>query len=217
MQSWGIQSQFAIRDTQLEPTKSGVLGLLCAALGFDRELYDVPSYPVCLKRLSQMKMGVRVDNQGMFRTDYHTAQGVQKSKDGKVDSADNTVLSHRQYLSDADFLVGLESDSMEQLSAVHHALRNPFWPLALGRKAFVPSSAIYLADGLLKDVSLCEALSQIGPFRCEPPKLPVRYAIENRQGSLRNDVPVGPFSQRLFGTRRVEIKSVEWGEKLHVS
>jgi len=32
MQSWGLSSRFTIRDTSLEPSKSGVLGLLCAAL-----------------------------------------------------------------------------------------------------------------------------------------------------------------------------------------
>ena len=36
MQSWGTTSRFDERDTQLEPSKSGVLGLLCAALGRNR-------------------------------------------------------------------------------------------------------------------------------------------------------------------------------------
>ena len=33
MQSWGSQSRFSHRDTEREPTKSGVVGLLSAALG----------------------------------------------------------------------------------------------------------------------------------------------------------------------------------------
>ena len=37
MQSWGTTSRFDERDTQLEPSKSGVLGLICAALGRDRK------------------------------------------------------------------------------------------------------------------------------------------------------------------------------------
>ena len=32
MQAWGTQSRFTVRDTGLEPSKSGVIGLLCAAL-----------------------------------------------------------------------------------------------------------------------------------------------------------------------------------------
>jgi CRISPR system Cascade subunit CasD len=37
IQSWGTQSRFLARDTGLEPSKSGVIGLICAALGKPRE------------------------------------------------------------------------------------------------------------------------------------------------------------------------------------
>ena len=33
MQSWGMQRRFSIRDTGTEPSKSGVIGLACAAFG----------------------------------------------------------------------------------------------------------------------------------------------------------------------------------------
>ena len=36
MQSWGTRSRFQERDTEREPSKSGIIGLLCAALGRDR-------------------------------------------------------------------------------------------------------------------------------------------------------------------------------------
>ena len=36
MQSWGVQSHFPERDSGREPSKSGVIGLLCAALGRPR-------------------------------------------------------------------------------------------------------------------------------------------------------------------------------------
>ena len=54
MQSWGVQSRFSVRDTGLEPSKSGVIGLICAALGRAR------SEPVA--DLAAFKMGVRVEN-----------------------------------------------------------------------------------------------------------------------------------------------------------
>ena len=37
MQSWGTQSRFTVRDTGREPSKSGVVGLLCAAVGVPRD------------------------------------------------------------------------------------------------------------------------------------------------------------------------------------
>ena len=68
--------------------------------------------------------------------DYHTAQNVRRADPTK--GTQDTVLSERFYLADADFLVGLEGDRafLERLDT---ALRRPVWPLFLGRKAFVPS------------------------------------------------------------------------------
>lgn len=68
MQSWGTTSRFDERDTQLEPSKSGVLGLVCAALGRDRH------EPV--DDLAVLRMGVRVDQEGVPMRDYQTATGV---------------------------------------------------------------------------------------------------------------------------------------------
>lgn len=67
MQSWGTQSRYTTRDTGLEPTKSGVVGLLCAALGRPRTAD--PS------DLAALRMGVRVDRPGSMRSDYHTVGG----------------------------------------------------------------------------------------------------------------------------------------------
>ena len=37
LQSWGADSKFEVRKTDREPTKSGVIGLLAAALGLRRD------------------------------------------------------------------------------------------------------------------------------------------------------------------------------------
>ena len=39
LQSWGADSKFETRKTNREPTKSGVIGLLAAALGLRRSLF----------------------------------------------------------------------------------------------------------------------------------------------------------------------------------
>ena len=36
LQAWGSNSKFIIRNTEREPTKSGVVGMLAAALGIQR-------------------------------------------------------------------------------------------------------------------------------------------------------------------------------------
>ena len=70
MQSWGTQSRFTVRDTGLEPSKSGVLGLICAAVGIDREDDNG------LQSLTSLRMGVRVDREGILRVDFHTAVDI---------------------------------------------------------------------------------------------------------------------------------------------
>jgi len=126
MQSWGTASRFDERDTQLEPSKSGVIGLVCAALGRDRR------EPI--DDLAALRMGVRVDREGALMSDYHTAMNI-VSADAK--RKDRASLGRRYYLSDAVFLVGLEGEHT-LLERCYGALRNPVWPLALGRKSFVP-------------------------------------------------------------------------------
>jgi len=197
MQSWGTTSRFDERDTQLEPSKSGVLGLVCAALGRDR------AEPV--DDLAALRMGVRVDREGAPMCDYQTATSVVASITGKS-GPEHTVVSPRFYLADAVFLVGLEGDDTALLARIHAALRAPVWPLALGRKSFVPSSPIHLPDGLV-DLPLEEALqSYQAPDMPRPPG-PLRLVLETREpgheGAVRLDQPTAPFSQRRFGPRFV--------------
>jgi len=202
MQSWGTASRFDERDTQLEPSKSAVIGLVCAALGRDRR------EPI--DDLAALRMGVRVDREGALMSDYHTAVNI-VSADAK--RKDRASVGRRYYLSDAVFLVGLEGEHT-LLEQCYGALRNPVWPLALGRKSFVPSMPIYLPDGLVSQ-PLYEALSQ-WPSLLEESflaevirnsrlgKEPRRLLLEDeRSGSMRLDQPIGSFSDRRFGPRFV--------------
>ncbi|MGV6476109.1 type I-E CRISPR-associated protein Cas5/CasD [Azotobacter vinelandii] len=194
MQSWGTTSRFDERDTQLEPSKSGVLGLVCAALGRDRR--------EPLEDLAALRMGVRVDREGVPLRDYQTATGVLIAS-GKADPR-RTVVSPRFYLSDAVFLVGLESADSALLERIQGALRRPVWPLALGRKSFVPGMPVFLADGLLH-ADLLSALSGYPPLVPWAPGGSVRLALEDlREGAVRLDQPVGPFAERRFGPRFVK-------------
>jgi CRISPR system Cascade subunit CasD len=193
MQSWGVQSRFSVRDTGLEPSKSGVVGLLCAALGRPRTA-DV-------SELAGMSMAVRVDVEGVLRYDYHTAQNVLKAGGGIKD----TEPSRRYYLSGASFLVALTSDDLALLQQLHDALHNPVWPLFLGRKAFVPSTPVWLDDGLQSGTSARALLEAYPWLGSEVDKLPdrVRLVTEDPQGAeVRPDWPLS-LAERRFAPRRV--------------
>jgi CRISPR system Cascade subunit CasD len=210
MQSWGTRSRFTNRDTGLEPSKSGVVGLLCAALGWprDAETFDIAGSPYTLASFAgALKMAVRVDRQGRLMRDYHTAQDVPWADPTK--GAQDTMLSERFYLADSDFLVGLEGDCglLKQLDG---ALRRPVWPLFLGRKAFVP--ALPVSEGV-RDGELLPVMSGHGWRKRHPSDRPdddcyLRGVIEAREdgaGDPRPDVPLSFVSRdRRFGVRHVE-------------
>lgn len=201
MQSWGTTSRFDERDSQLEPSKSGVLGLVCAALGRDRaESVD---------DLARLKMGVRVDREGLLMRDYQTATGVMTAA-GKTDF-NRTVISPRYYLADAAFLVGLEGLERELLQAIHAALRAPVWPLALGRKSFPPSEPVWIERGL-REESLDKALHgwpRIAAPRHEQRDEPLRLVLEHAsEGAVRLDQPVAPFAERRFGPRYIATEAI---------
>jgi CRISPR system Cascade subunit CasD len=202
LQSWGTTSRFDERDSQLEPSKSGVLGLICAALGRDR------AEPV--EDLAALRMGVRVDREGLLMRDYQTATGV-VSAAGKVDLG-RTVVSPRYFLADAVFLVGLESDDRDLLVRIAAAVRAPVWPLALGRKSFPPTAPVWLPEGLL-DLELRAAL-QTWPCIAQPQRAnlggPLRLVMESEStGSIRLDQPVAPFAQRRFGPRYITTEMID--------
>ncbi len=190
MMSWGDHSRFTIRDTRREPTKSAVIGLLCAALGRPRwEPVD---------DLASLKMGVRVDREGVMLCDYHTVMDSIRSSGGKGD----TVLSDRYYMADADYLVGLEGDR-SLLETLDAALAYPCWQLYFGRKSFVPSCPVQI--GIVKS-DLGTALQQ-SPTRSKDSKLRGVLEVENSL-DVRRDVPLD-WQKRLFGSRCVKTEYLE--------
>ena len=208
MQSWGYRSRFDYRDTALEPTRSGVIGLICAAMGIARE--DEKE----ILRFEPIRMGVRVDEPTYWRTcfsravyqgprperDYHTAGGVHcEPREYGVIKADgkgiDTVVSYRDYLADASFTVGLQSEDLQILQDIADALQSPKWPLFLGRKAFplaVPplKPGDVPKEGCLEDYLLADDKKK-------------RVVLESPVGErTQHDWPLC-FSERRFKPRTV--------------
>jgi len=213
MQSWGITSRFDERDTGKEPSKSGVLGLLAAALGIDRNNWSD------LEPLTLLTMGVRHDRPGLPRDDYQTAACAASDTIIRADGSPSKdgVVSHRQYLADAAFLVGLEGTDPVLLEKAQGALRNPVWPLGLGRKSYVPSEPVWLPDGLRKE-SLHDALFAYPWLGCGDPPLQILCSWESTDGSgsFRMDQPLSSFAERRFGSRFVRSEWLSFpGEGSH--
>lgn len=201
LQSWGIQSNFSHRDTGREPSKSGIVGLLCAALGRPRS--------ESVADLNALKMGVRVDQPGTILRDYHTAgQGGYYKVGGGIEWS-LAIISERYYLADAKFLVGLEGDRA-LLTQLQAALKQPTWFLFFGRKAFVPAERVWLPDGIC-DAGLIEALKSY-PWlvKDSKPSESLRLIVEDGRSALvRNDQPTRlAFQSRRFLPRYLREKWV---------
>jgi len=199
LQSWGTQSHLTMRDTGLEPSKSGLVGLLCAALGR-------PRYAP-LDDLAGLNMGVRIDRPGTIQKDFQVVQNVLEA-DGK---GKKNIIGNRYFLANAAFLAGIEGDP-DLLQQIQNALQKPVWPLYLGRKAFIPAAPLFLKDGLRKGQNLIEALRDFGWLVHWPAdKAPqqVLLVLDDPRGSqLRNDVPLS-FAERTFTSRRVSTRLVD--------
>lgn len=216
MQSWGTTSRFDQRDTGKEPSKSGVIGMLAAALGIDRENWSG------LEPLTCLTMGVRHDRPGIPKRDYQTAGCA---ADDRVIRADGSyskdgVVSHRYYLADAVFLVGLEGNDRPLLERVYSTLKNPVWPLYLGRKSYVPSEPVRIENGL-QDAGLRKVLEQWPWLASQrtweelPEKLLISIDSGDGSGVLRMDQPLSSFAERRFGARFVNSEWIPFPEVPH--
>ncbi|PWI05756.1 type I-E CRISPR-associated protein Cas5/CasD [Streptomyces sp. NWU339] len=149
LQSWGTHSHFNERDTAAFPTRSGIIGLLAAALGRQR------GEP--LDDLARLSLTIRTDRPGLLLRDLHTVGGGLPAKatvttaEGKKRPGDTgTLLTHRTYLADAAFTLALTSQdddpNQELLTRCADALRAPQWPLYLGRRSCPPEGPLLLGQ-----------------------------------------------------------------------
>ena len=176
LQSWGSSSRFQWRETNREPTKSAMIGMLAAAEG--RRRNDSIDDLLCIK------FGVRLDQPGKFIRDFHTARTV----DGK-----QAFVSHRRYLSDAVFLVGIE-DEHDRLVGYQQALLHPMFPLFLGRRSCPPTQPLVL--GIRENQDLLTALQS------QPWLAADFYKNKHKQQQMVNleiviDVPYGTTGSYL--------------------
>jgi CRISPR system Cascade subunit CasD len=175
MQSWGYNSEYTYRNSGLFPTKSAVLGLCCAAKGLSRGSDEEREFLESVADCSMTAIALPHTRTAGEKTwsinvrrieDFHT---VEKTKTAAGKSNPNAVITYRQYLCDADFIVLLEVDA-----AVANDLRNklsdPDWGVWLGRKACIPSAPVFAGvfssmDEVCSDLLEGKALTQLGQIK----------------------------------------------------
>ena len=185
LQSWGSESVYDNRETDYMPTKSGVIGMLAAALGRKRD--------DSLEDLAKLEFGVRVDQQGTRLNDFQITQMGEKL---------NANLSNKVYLSDAIFLAGLSCEDVGFLKELEDALKHPRFAVFLGRRSCPPTQPLVLGirdsglyPSLLEEEWLVPDWRRKSLFRFSD-KLHLRIVTDGVQGeAIKKDVPVSfsPF------------------------
>jgi CRISPR system Cascade subunit CasD len=153
MQAWGVASRFQQRGTEAFPSKSGVIGLLAAAMGIDKHAPDESDRiaPLAALRISAWRVVIEHCNHPVLRLeDYHTVGGGYDRTDPmdklRISSKasggpSTTVLTSRTYLSDAKFIVVLEGAG-EVVIQCAEALLDPCWGVWFGRKCCLPAAPL---------------------------------------------------------------------------
>jgi CRISPR system Cascade subunit CasD len=207
MQSWGTTGRFDVRGTEPWPTKSGVVGLVAAAMGIDRH-GDISV-------LAQLRMGVAVLAPGQVATDYQTA--IMSLRSGPRIS-DKTAQSWRSYIAGGDFLVSLTGDP-HVVQACYEAVSDPVWPLFLGRRSYAPSLPIATgiitpATSLYDDIvqAATELLSTGHKSVAGDNESSITFQLTtvvecgaDAATTTIPDQPLGTFADRRFGQRYVSI------------
>ena len=153
LQSWGVSSRFQRRGTESAPSKSGVLGLISAAMGIDKHGPDESDRlaPLSACRFSVFPVATGENPAPVLRLeDFHTVGGGY-DRDDPVDKlriarkasggVSTTIVTRRFYLEQARFAAVLEGDSgiLQKAAA---ALEDPIWGVWFGRKCCLPAAPL---------------------------------------------------------------------------
>jgi CRISPR-associated protein Cas5/CasD subtype I-E len=186
-QSWaGARATGNHANTAEIPTRSGITGLIAAAMGARRG--EWPDW------LEELEIEVRVDNPGRIEKDFQTinprpeaqrfiqriwAASAQKGNapvSFTPDAQKGTSIVRRTYLAGAEFIVRVSHP--ERVPELAAAFASPGFSPYLGRKAFAPAFPLLLGVG--EDGLLAEA-----PSRLADPGL---HILDGRDNSYPDDV-----------------------------
>lgn len=125
LQSYGNEASFTRRTTNDYPTKSAVIGMVAAALGYRRNDERIVA-------LNDLRFAVRIDQIGRNLTDFQTVEWKK----------DTRKITYRDYIQDAVFVVALGSDDSQLIEKINVALHHPHFQLFLGRRSNVPAGPL---------------------------------------------------------------------------
>lgn len=223
LQAWGHDSRFGRRDSLDFPTKSGLYGLLCCALGASGEQRER------LARWADRDLVVEayvrkghgdnpVPREPMLRDFHMVGSGydhddpwqsllIPKTSAGRRAVGGGTKMTYRYYLQDMAFAAALQGPATE-LEALQQALQDPVWDLYLGRKNCVPTE--FVGQGVHADLNGALAYGRKLAEERDSPRTSIFQVLQGvYEGEVLtlNDIPVQFGQRKLYRDRRVTVVS----------
>ncbi|MBV0929275.1 type I-E CRISPR-associated protein Cas5/CasD [Lentilactobacillus sp. IMAU92037] len=128
LQSYGNEATFSRRTSDGYPSKSAIIGMISAALGYQR---DDPR----IAALNDLAFAVRVDQPGKALSDFQTVEWKRGTR----------KITYRDYFQDAVFMAALGSEDEQLIEQIETALKHPKFQLFLGRRSNVPAGVLQTA------------------------------------------------------------------------
>lgn len=146
LQTWGTSSRFETRHTDFYPSKSAIIGIISACLGYKRDDNRI-------LKLNELDFAVRIDQDGNIFRDYHIAQKFKPNGD-----FDRTYVTNRYYMEDAVCIVSISHSEEIFIKEIENALRYPYFQPFMGRRS-IPLPLDFIIDST--DDSAVESLKNL--------------------------------------------------------
>jgi len=217
LQSWGADSRFGRRGTLDFPTKSGVLGLLCCALGAGGEQKELLME---MGSLNQTVLSFRrsKEREALLRDFQMVGSGyddqnpwesllIPKKSDGKSAVGGGSKITYRYYLQDAAFAAILEVPH-GKIALFTDALESPCWDIYFGRKCCAPTDFIYRGS-FSTESSAIEKSKEIAKSKKLVEDFRVLDGEHYGETMILNDVPIQFGENKVYRERRVTIITID--------
>ncbi len=209
MQAWGGHTYEDYRPSLIFPTRSGIVGLLGACLGIEREdinaLKALDNSFQLTVRANKCKIVQRESSEdkppvSMQKiTDFHTVQHARKV-DGKP--RPEAIVSRREYLCDAEFTLALVfvEEAVYSLEHVKQAIQKPVYTPFLGRRSCPLQSRLY--EAVVNAENAQAALNNVEPYHGT---LYSETELDGGTPMMVRDQPLYATTVRQFNNRKIYI------------
>ena len=213
LQSWGADSRFGRRSTLPFPTRSGIMGLVCCALGKGGEQVE------WLAKWGPLKQTIEAFARKGFRPailrDFHMVGSgydsknpwqdmlIPKTSEGKRPVGGGSRITYRYYLQDMAFACALELPD-DEMESVKNGLQSPVWNICLGRKNCVPTEQVFRGIFEKEEDALEKAL-QIANGKDRREMFRVKDGEHEGETFVLNDVPLSFGLRKKYQDRQVTL------------